>query len=217
MTLLRAVLAASVLALVVPAIALGSDRFTVRDEPLSSAGMVRARETPRQFNLVGLHWKGSGSVWFRTLSSAGAWSGWHKAAAEAEDRPDAGSSEGAARRGWKLGSPYWTGPSSSIQYRFDGLVSRLRAYFIWSDPRTETALLPARTVLRAAQPAIIRRAEWGADESIVRARPYYASAVKFAVVHHTAGTNSYSASESAAIVRGIERYHVLAKGWNDIG
>jgi flagellar hook assembly protein FlgD len=41
--------------------------------------------------------------------------------------------------------------------------------------------------------------------------------LRFAVVHHTAGTNSYTAAESAAIVRGIQRYHVLANGWNDIG
>jgi flagellar hook assembly protein FlgD len=98
-----------------------------------------------------------------------------------------------------------------------GSVSRLRAYLIWSDPEDQTARLPGRTAARASQPSIIRRSEWRADESIVRAKPYYASAVHFAVVHHTAGTNSYSASDSAAIVRGIERYHVLGNGWNDIG
>jgi flagellar hook assembly protein FlgD len=217
MTLLRAALAATALALAVPAIALGSDRFAVRDVPVGSGGTVQARHAQQRFNLVGLHWKGPGPVWFRTVSPAGVWSGWHEAATEAEDRPDADTSEGASRRGWKLGSPYWTGPAVSIQYRLEGQVSKLRAYFIWSDPQADKAFLPGRIAARATQPAIIRRADWGADESIVRAKPSYASAVHFAVVHHTAGTNSYSASESAAIVRGIERYHVLANGWNDIG
>jgi N-acetylmuramoyl-L-alanine amidase/FlgD Ig-like domain len=217
MTLLRAAFAAVALALAVPAIALGSDRFVVRNLPVGSDGTVQARYAQERFNLVGLHWKGLGAVWFRTASSAGAWSGWREAAMEAEDRPDAGSAEGAARQGWKVGSPYWTGPAVSIQYRFEGPVSKLRAYFIWSDSRAGTSLPPGRIAARAARPTIIRRAEWGADESIVRAKPSYASAVHFAVVHHTAGTNSYSASDSAAIVRGIERYHVLANGWNDIG
>ena len=217
MTLLRAALAATALALVVPAIALGSDRFAVRDVPVGSADPVEARQAQEKFNLVGLHWKGNGEIWFRTASPGGAWSAWHKAAPEAEDLPDASSVEGAAWHGWKLGSPYWTGPAVSIQYHLRGQVSKLRAYFIWSDPHAGTALLPGRTASRATQPAIIRRSQWGADESIVRAKPYYASAVHFAVVHHTAGTNSYSASESASIVRGIERYHVLANGWNDIG
>ena len=36
-------------------------------------------------------------------------------------------------------------------------------------------------------------------------------------MHHTAGSNSYTASQSAAIVRGIEIYHVKGNGWNDIG
>ena len=39
----------------------------------------------------------------------------------------------------------------------------------------------------------------------------------FAVVHHTAGSNSYTAAQSAAIVRAIELYHVKGNGWNDIG
>ena len=41
--------------------------------------------------------------------------------------------------------------------------------------------------------------------------------MRFAVVHHTAGSNSYTRAQSASIVRGIERYHVLANGWDDIG
>ena len=47
--------------------------------------------------------------------------------------------------------------------------------------------------------------------------PWYADRVRLAIVHHTAGTNSYTAAQSAAIVRGIQRYHVLSNGWNDIG
>jgi hypothetical protein len=41
--------------------------------------------------------------------------------------------------------------------------------------------------------------------------------VRFAVVHHTAGSNAYTRAQSASIVRGIQRYHVLANGWDDIG
>jgi flagellar hook assembly protein FlgD len=216
MTVFRLAPVVLVIVLAVPAFAHGADRFAVRDEPVSATSVSRVRQAPLDFNLVGLHWQGPGSVWFRTSSQVGRWSLWRQAAAE-DDLPDTGSAEGAARRRWKLGSPYWTGPATSIQYRLDGRVSKLRAYFLWSDPRVEKALLSARVAARASQPTIIRRAAWGADESIVRAKPQYASAVRFAVVHHTAGTNSYSASESAAIVRGIERYHVLANGWNDIG
>ena len=83
MTLLRAALAALALVLAVPAIALGSDRFVVRDVPVSPAGVVQERQAQAEFNLVGLHWKGPGAVWFRTASNAGVWSGWHEAAPEA--------------------------------------------------------------------------------------------------------------------------------------
>ena len=61
------------------------------------------------------------------------------------------------------------------------------------------------------------RAGWHADEAIRRAAPYYADSVHFAIVHHTAGSNSYTRAQSASIVRAIELYHVQGNGWNDIG
>jgi flagellar hook assembly protein FlgD len=222
MTLLRAALAAlAALAFVlaVPVTAGAADRMFARDEPVGALrpGDASApHRTARPFDLVGLHWQGTGTVRFRTLSVRGTWSVWRAALTEAEDAPDRDSAEAAGRQAWKLGSPYWTGSASAIQYRLAGDVSRLRAYFVWSDPLTAQSG-PRPLDARTEQPTVIRRAQWGADESIVRAPPYYASALHFAVVHHTAGTNSYSASQSAAIVRGIERYHVLANGWNDIG
>jgi flagellar hook assembly protein FlgD len=173
----------------------------------------RSQRAPLVFDMVGLHWRGSGTVWFRTRSLSGVWSRWQPARPEVEDLPDHGTGEAASRRGWKLGNPYWTDGSEAIEYRVRGKVTRLRAFFIQSAPDSA----PLRVVARAGQPAIIRRNQWGADESIVRAAPYYAARVRFAVVHHTAGTNSYTAAQSAAIVRGIQRYHVLANGWNDIG
>jgi flagellar hook assembly protein FlgD len=218
MAALRILVAALAAAALAPSAASAADRFVVRDEPVPPTAGVRtsARPAPIVFDLVGLHWTGRGRVSFRTTASTGGWSPWRSAAPEPSDSPDAGSSESRARRGWTFGSPYWTGAATSIQYRLRGTIRRLRAYFVWSEPSRPGRLEPLVSA-RARRPAVIRRAQWGADESIVRASPVYASAVHFAVVHHTAGTNSYSAADSAAIVRGIERYHVLANGWNDIG
>jgi hypothetical protein len=69
----------------------------------------------------------------------------------------------------------------------------------------------------AGAPPIITRADWHADEAIRRAPPYYADGIHLAIVHHTAGSNSYSKAQSASIVRSIELYHVQGNGWNDIG
>jgi hypothetical protein len=75
----------------------------------------------------------------------------------------------------------------------------------------------ARRSSSAGTPAIVPRSGWRANEEIVRARPVIAPAVRLAVVHHTAGANSYTRAQAAAIVRGIEVYHVEGNGWNDIG
>ncbi|MEU1301563.1 peptidoglycan recognition protein family protein [Streptomyces shenzhenensis] len=75
----------------------------------------------------------------------------------------------------------------------------------------------AAAVGAVPRPAMVTRAGWGADESISPQAPEYNPDVKAVFVHHTAGTNSYSCADSAALVRGIYAYHVKSNGWKDIG
>lgn len=82
------------------------------------------------------------------------------------------------------------------------------------DPRT--SMTSAASIPQPTKPTIRTRADWGADESLVRTSPTYAS-VNGVVVHHTEGSNSYSAAQVPAIIRGIYAYHVRTRGWNDIG
>jgi uncharacterized protein with LGFP repeats len=65
-------------------------------------------------------------------------------------------------------------------------------------------------------PAIISRQQWGADESIRCGNPKYDNGIRAAVVHHTAGSNDYSPSDSAEIIRAIYAYHTRTLGWCDI-
>lgn len=87
-----------------------------------------------------------------------------------------------------------------------------------STPWPASAPDDAATPSGVAQPPIIDRAGWGADESISPEAPVYLpDAVKAVVVHHTAGTNNYSCTNSAALIRGIYNYDVLSRGYRDIG
>jgi hypothetical protein len=203
---MRIALVAAVLVLAAPGTAAGAG-LLLNARDLRTAAPLHIK----RFQLVGLHWRGSGSVLFRTRSLHGRWSGWRAAAPGEDDLPDRGT-EGL--RGWKIGAPYWTGGSDAIQYRTAGRVTRVRAFFVRGSGGPSPRI---RRVQTATVPTIITRAEWGANESIRRATPRYADNVHFAIVHHTAGSNSYTASQSAGIVRSIYLYHVQGNGWNDIG
>jgi len=186
---------------------------SIRFESVPLHGERTLQGVPGRFDLVGLRWHGSGSVRFSVRSLAGDWGPWLDAAAESEDAPNAGSLEARASRGWRLGSPTWVGPSDRIRYRIAGSVRDLRASFV----RSPELRIPLRAVAVAGSPPVVPRSAWDADESIVRRAPQYAPAIRFADVHHTAGTNDYTPGQAAAILRGIEVYHVKSNGWNDIG
>jgi hypothetical protein len=200
------------LALVPAAFGSSSARsVTVELRPQATDRFEAAARLPR-FTLAGVSWRGPGTVEFRTRSAAGRWSAWHAAAPEDEDRPDAGSVE-ERRSGWHLGNPWWAGVSDRLEARVEGDVSAVRAQLVWSPD----VKIPLRVSAAVGAPAIVPRLSWGADEKIRRGPPSYASEVQFTIVHHTAGRNDYSRSEAAAIVKGIQLFHVQGNGWNDIG
>ena len=164
------------------------------------------------FTLAGVSWRGHGKVLFRTRAAGGRWTPWRPGAPEAEDGPDVGSRE-QRLAGWTKGNPWWVGTSDDIQAKAVGNVARVRAHLVWSPEVRIPLRVPAATVA----PPIVPRLSWGADESIRRGPPSYAADVRFAIVHHTAGRNDYSRAEAAAIVKGIQLFHVQGNGWNDIG
>lgn len=79
-------------------------------------------------------------------------------------------------------------------------------------PTTPSSMVPGINA-----PVVISRAGWGADESWRGGNPSYSHQTRAVVLHHTAGSNSYTRDQSASIVRGIYSYHTRTLGWNDIG
>jgi N-acetylmuramoyl-L-alanine amidase/FlgD Ig-like domain len=192
----------SLLAFVLPGVAHAGDvAMRVQEVPLGHRTLA-ATAPAQHFNMLGLHWTGSGTVAYRVHRLHGQWGAWVAA-----------DSDGNRTGAWNDGQLDWTGAADAIRFRTAGVVQRLRAYELWS--RVSASV--TRGLSEAGSPAIVPRSGWGANEEIVRAKPHYAPALKLAVVHHTAGTNDYTRAQSAAIVRGIEVYHVQGNGWNDIG
>lgn len=112
--------------------------------------------------------------------------------------------------------------TTTSSFQSTGFVPTVAGYSAPTDPDLMTyseavaaaSALPTYTPPRP--PNIINRTMWGADPDLMRWTPSYAD-LKATVVHHTAGSNNYTAEQSPAIVRAIYYYHSVTKGWGDIG
>ena len=74
-------------------------------------------------------------------------------------------------------------------------------------------LVQVTNAISVAAPPIVRRAQWGADESLRSNQRSYAPIRKF-VVHHTASANH--PSNPAAVIREMYGYHIQ-RGYTDLG
>src|SRR5919201_7068130 len=116
-------LVAAIVALAFPATAWAEVTLVTRELPVNGARTLAAAREPEPFNLLGLHWRGPGRVYFR-VRGPGGWSAWHEADAEPEDLPDRATDEARRLRGWRIGNPWWTGTARSVQVRTRGRVDR---------------------------------------------------------------------------------------------
>ena len=119
---------------------------------------------------------------------------------------------GAFAFGW---SP-WHGRSRRRLPAFLALAAFGLAACVPAAPPPPSAPPPSPPVTPGT-PAMTMRASWGADLPFTcGGGPVSAPQLKFAVVHHTAGSNNYGPGDSVSIIRGIYAYHVNTLGYCDV-
>lgn len=132
--------------------------------------------------------------------------------------------------------PVWTGPGTDQVeiYLESGAPRALELEVLhsvvpegWDPGRPQP--VPAGSVASggpavpsATKPVIFNRTQWGSgpwrsDHSGCAGGPFYASELRFGVVHHTVSTNSYSPSQAFSLVQGVYYTHTNTNGWCDIG
>ena len=191
----------------------------------SISGESAAIAAPRQFALVGVEWSGptNARIELRTRrSGAEAWSAWAVASVLGHGPDRTHESGGADERAGLFGEPIWSGPADYVQLRSSHAVTGLRLHFVAARPAPPPAHAAQATALAQpildtgpGQPSIIARSVWAQGHAPPNHVPVYGT-VKLAFVHHSAGTNGYSAGEVPSILQSIFDYHVYVRGFWDI-
>jgi len=197
----------------------------------ASPAVLTTRRPTEAFRLLGVSWTPDVrapriAVEVRTRGAKG-WSQWQRL--ELDDvvaAPRGALQPSDDDDGTRAGTePLYTGLSSGVQVRVDGvsdeLPEDLRVDLV--DPGTSAAdsnvvaqsASSAGTI--ATQPAIMTRAQWGADESLRNGFAGYGETIAAGFVHHTTGASEYTSVEVPGMIRAIYAYHTQTLGWSDIG
>jgi hypothetical protein len=146
------------------------------------------------------------------------WSPWTTLHVDPEHGADPGSPEARASRPGT--DPLMTVNATRAQVRIDTPSGRLPRGIELTLVHAPTAPSDGASRVSAqatvGMPAIVTRAQWGADESLRSRAPIYTSTVRAGFVHHTASTSNYSAAQAAAQVRAIYAYHTRSLNHSDI-
>src|SRR5262249_3108514 len=124
-----------------------------------------------------------------------------------------------ARSGETYGAVMSARGARAVRVRSDRPLRRLTVLALTD--RGLAPMLPVRQLASSAQPVVIARAGWGANESLrfdATGKEIWPPAfypVQKVIVHHTATQNNDP--DPAATIRSIYYYHAVTQGWGDIG
>ncbi len=164
----------------------------------------------------------------------GTWSSWALLHFDGQEGPDGlpgeeGSGQ-APRDGEGAIGPIWVGEgSSSVEVALlDGAAVSLATEALdvpdlaGVEPGGQTKLTLGKGVISwGPQPTIRSNRDWGSTgfqrgTEGCEDGPRYADSMRAMVVHHTVTTNSYSQDEVPKLLRGIQRFHTVTRGWCDV-
>ncbi|MCB0958442.1 MAG: DUF4214 domain-containing protein [Acidimicrobiales bacterium] len=157
-----------------------------------------------------------GAVEVRGLGDGG-WTEWTELEAEEGEGPDDSARD--------TGGMAWFGSDGvhEVELRVTaGELHDLELQTMRYEAPSASSLTTAVAGADAAQPTIIPRSTytskgWASGNSGCSGGPTTASGgVKFAVVHHTVNSNTYSAADVPALLASIYAYHTGTNGWCDI-
>jgi len=217
--------------------------ISVSDSGRTLTQLVSSQKTNR-FTLLGLTWQGkiSQDITFKVkIRESGVWTNWISLENGLYEEASAGTTEAANARSGT--DPLLTAPADGIEVVMESvsgsIPSDLKVNLFNSESTkqdrsitkssssasmnssvrafssTEPAISPQGAAV--PRPRIVSRAEWGADETWRSPTPRMGTRVLAGVVHHTASTNSYSASQAPAQMRNLYAYFTKSLNYSDMG
>ncbi len=171
--------------------------------------LVASNEAAGEFQLIGVDFDEPPTepVYARAQNADGTWQDWKELDANPDEGPDGEVNAST--------EPMWVGDATGWEISVGAQDSDAEVLLVKErDERNVVEATPVAGANPSPPLGLNSRASWGARPAKAVS---YGSEVKIAVVHHSVSSNSYTASQVPAVLRGIQAYHQDGKGWSDIG
>ena len=188
----------------------------------SSTDLVGPIQIDEAFDMIGLLWDGGevSELWLQVRDPGGMWGDWLQVDVDADHAPD----DQSGRFG---SSPVFTGPATGARFAIEGNPIGAEAMLLNTQGIAAQGAVPTPLSLTGPSypPApswtgasfVKNRSEWDSAGCRKEGATTSYSSAKAIVIHHTAGSNSYTEAQVPGIIAGHCLFHVTGRGWDDIG